>query len=181
MKKLPKEEQEKLFERLSLARHNGKQAVYACQYGAGAATIARQTGLSEKDARKLHKAYWTLNKALKVVTENCKVKVVKGKMWLYNPVSKFWYFLKADKDRFSTLNQGTGTFLFDMWVKELKKGGVKLLGQFHDEVIAEVKQGQQEGIKKYFKLAVQEVNNKYSLNRDLDVDVQFGKTYAGIH
>ena len=168
-------------EALDKIRYNAKTANYASTYGAGAATIARQAGMSEKEARKLHKAYWARNWSVKAIAENCKVKVVKGKMWLYNPVSKFWYFLKADKDRFSTLNQGTGTFLFDMWVKELKKGGVKLLGQFHDEVIAEVKQGQQEGIKKYFKLAVQEVNNKYSLNRDLDVDVQFGKTYAGIH
>ena len=168
-------------EALDKIRYNAKTANYASTYGAGAATIARQAGMSEKEARKLHKAYWARNWSVKAIAENCKVKVVKGKMWLYNPVSKFWYFLKADKDRFSTLNQGTGTFLFDMWVKELKKGGVRILGQFHDEVIAEVKQGQQEKVKEYFKLAVQEVNNKFSLNRVLDVDVQFGKNYAGIH
>ena len=168
-------------EDFSFDRHKAKTANYASTYGAGAATIARQAGMSEKEARKLHKAYWERNWSVKAIAEESVVKVVKGKTWLYNPVSKFWYFLKADKDKFSTLNQGTGTFLFDMWVKELKKGGVRILGQFHDEVIAEVKQGQQEKVKEYFKLAVQEVNNKFSLNRVLDVDVQFGKNYAGIH
>mgnify|MGYP006088881515 CR=1 FL=1 len=168
-------------EALDKIRYNAKTANYASTYGAGAATIARQAGMSEKEARKLHKAYWERNWSVKAIAEESVVKVVKGKTWLYNPVSKFWYFLKADKDKFSTLNQGTGTFLFDMWVKELKKGGVRILGQFHDEVIAEVKQGQQEKVKEYFKLAVQEVNNKFSLNRVLDVDVQFGKNYAGIH
>jgi len=168
-------------EELDKIRYNAKTANYASTYGAGAATIARQAGMSEREARKLHKAYWERNWSVKAIAEETLVKNVKGKMWLYNPVSKFWYFLKADKDRFSTLNQGTGTFLFDMWVKEIKKGGVKLLGQFHDEVIAEVKQGQQEKVKKYFKLAVKEVNNQFNLYRVLDVDVQFGKTYAGIH
>jgi DNA polymerase I-like protein with 3'-5' exonuclease and polymerase domains len=168
-------------EELDKIRYNAKTANYASTYGAGAATIARQAGMSEREARKLHKAYWERNWSVKAIADETIVKNVKGKMWLYNPVSKFWYFLKADKDRFSTLNQGTGTFLFDMWVKELKKGSIKLLGQFHDEVIAEVKQGQREEIKRYFKLAVKEVNNKFHLYRVLDVDVQFGKTYAGIH
>ena len=39
-----------------------------------------------------------------------------GSTWLYNPVSEFWYSLRSDKDRFSTLNQGTGVFCFDSWV-----------------------------------------------------------------
>ena len=29
--------------------------------------------------------------------------------WLYNPLSGYWLFLKAEKDRFSTLNQNTGS------------------------------------------------------------------------
>jgi hypothetical protein len=35
-------------------------------------------------------------------------------MWLYNPVSKFWYSA-IYKDIFSTLNQGTGVYCFDTW------------------------------------------------------------------
>lgn len=37
-------------------------------------------------------------------------------MWLFNPVSKFWYSLRYPKDIFSTLNQGTGVFCFDTWI-----------------------------------------------------------------
>ena len=45
-----------------------------------------------------------------------KTKSVNGSLWLFNPVSKLWYSLRAEKDIFSTLNQGTGTFCFDMWL-----------------------------------------------------------------
>ncbi|MNE74447.1 hypothetical protein D3C80_1705290 [compost metagenome] len=92
-----------------------------------------------------------------------------------------WYWLKTDKDKFSTLNQGTGTYCFDMWIKEVLKRRQQLTGQAHDEGIWEVKKGYREQAAKLLKDAIQEVNKKLKLNRDLDVGIQFGDNYGSIH
>ncbi len=110
-----------------------KEANYACVYGAGAPTVARGAKIKLKDARKLVKLYWERNWAVKKVAEECEVKWVKGQQWLLNPISRFWYSLRADKDRFSTLNQGSGVYCFDTWVRNCRERGVPglcvLLGQ----------------------------------------------------
>jgi hypothetical protein len=102
-------------------------------------------------------------------------------MWLQNPVSKFWYSLRSDKDRFSTLNQGTGVFCFDTWVAICRKNGVKTIGQFHDEVIALVEIGKEKDVEALMHKAAEKLNEKVKLNVPLGTDVQFGKTYADIH
>jgi hypothetical protein len=170
-------------EALSTIRYNAKTANYASTYGAGAPTIARQAGMTVAEAKKLHTAYWERNWSIKAIANKTETKLVNGISWLYNPVSKLWYYLKADKDKFSTLNQGTGTFLFDMWVKEIRtrQPKIKLCGQFHDEVILQVKVGYKEQVTKLLKDSVASVNNTYKLNRDLDVDVDFSENYAGVH
>jgi len=49
------------------------------------------------------------------------------------------------------------------------------------EVILCVKKGYREQCTKLLKDAVYKVNEQLKLNRDLDVDVQFGLNYAKIH
>ena len=49
------------------------------------------------------------------------------------------------------------------------------------EVILCVKKGYRDQCTKLLKDAVQRVNKDLNLNRDLDVDVQFGDNYAQIH
>ncbi|MNL65810.1 hypothetical protein D3C87_1901950 [compost metagenome] len=68
-----------------------------------------------------------------------------------------------------------------MWIKEVLKRRQQLTGQSHDEGIWEVKVGYREAATKLLKDAIQEVNKQLKLNRDLDVGVQFGKSYAEIH
>ena len=102
-------------------------------------------------------------------------------MWLWNPVSRFWYSLRFPKDIFSTLNQGTGVFCFDMWIKKFREKRDQLTGQMHDEIIAELKVGYRVQYEKMLRDSIQEVNEELKLNRDLDIDVQYGKTYAEIH
>lgn len=162
-------------------RHAYKQTNYASTYGARAATIARAAGVSVVEGKALHEAYWKRNWSLKAIPKTIKTKTLFGSMWLKNPVSGFWYSLRAEKDIFSTLNQGTGTYCFDMWVKEVRKKRSQLTGQFHDEIILTVKEGYREECTKLLKNAIATVNKNLKLNRDLDVDVQFGKTYADIH
>jgi hypothetical protein len=93
----------------------------------------------------------------------------------------FWYSLRSEKDRFSTLNQGTGVFCFDTWVAICRKNGIKAIGQFHDEIIAVVKLGDEDKTKDIINKAAEMLNDKVKLNVPLGAEVQFGNTYADIH
>lgn len=154
---------------------------YSATYGVGAPKLARETGMSERDAKKLLNAFWQRNWAIEKVAGGLRVRELFGTMWLQNPVSKFWYQLRSDKDRFSTLNQGTGVFCFDNWVALCRRNGVKTIGQFHDEVIALVEKGQEDDTKHIMTEAVAKLNGRLNLNVPLGTDVQFGNTYADIH
>ena len=164
-------------------RHNYKGGNYACTYGAGVRTLSRQLAISEREATKIHKTYWKRNWALKEIAKDSKVKNLAGKLWLFNPVSRLWYSLRAEKDIFSTLNQGTGTYCFDMWLGFLLKRpvGFKLTAQFHDEVILEVKSDREPVVEQQLRDALGLVNKTLKLNRELDCDVKFGKNYSHIH
>ena len=72
-------------------------------------------------------------------------------------------------------------YCFDMWVKYVKSKGLPIIGQMHDEIIGLVRKGLRDRATKVCKWAVGEVNKLLHLNRELDVDVQFGDSYAGIH
>jgi hypothetical protein len=108
-------------------------------------------------------------------------KEVEGSTWQYNPVSKLWYSLRSDKDKFSTLCQGTGTYLFDMWVGFILKERQQLTANFHDEIILEVRINNRDRCIELLQKSIQKVNSLLELNRVLEVDIQFGKNYSEIH
>lgn len=170
-----------LFKSLHVLRKQGKQTNYSCVYGAGAESVARDAKLPLHKGKALVETYWKRNWSVKAIARDQRVKSALGVMWLYNPVAKLWYYLKHDKDRFSTLNQGTGTFCFDSWVKKFRSKRSQLTGQFHDEVILTVKKGHREKAVALLKWAIGEVNKELKLNRSLDVDVEFGDRYSDIH
>ena len=172
------EEQMKLVKAI---RHTYKQVNYAGVYGAGAATMSRTAGCSLQKAEKLLEAYWKRNWSVKKIAEDQIVKVCMGQKWLYNPVSMLWYSLRHEKDRFSTLNQGTGVWCFDKWVELVKKDGPPIIGQFHDEIIALVKKGHREKVTAHLKFAMKQLNEMLMLNRELDCSVDFGNNYSEIH
>ena len=154
---------------------------YSATYGVGAAKLARETGKSEREAKALLDAFWKRNWSVDKIAKGLRVRELHNGMWVQNPVSKFWYSLRSDKDRFSTLNQGTGVYCFDSWVAICRNNGVKTIGQFHDEIIAVVPLGEEQKTQDVMKQAVSKVNNKLQLNVPLGCDVQFGNTYADIH
>jgi hypothetical protein len=166
---------------ISSIRHNYKGGNYACTYGCGVTTLSRQLGIKKNEAAKIHKAYWKRNWSLKKIASEATVKNVDGNLWLLNPVSKLWYSLRAEKDIFSTLNQGTGTFCFDMWLGFIINQRPQLTAQFHDEVILECKESEKEKVEQILNSSLEKVNNLLKLNRDLGCDVQFGKNYSQIH
>lgn len=181
---LTKEDHEKAFE-INEKRSIAKTVNFAGIYGAGPPKIAQSTGMSLRQAQILHKTYWERNKAVKQVASTCKVKTVtidgQEQMWLFNPVSKFWYSLRYEKDRFSTLNQGTGVYCFDLWVREVRKRGIRIMLQYHDEIAFPLLKESRDEVSKILQDSIEAVNSLVKLNVPLGVSVDFGVNYAEIH
>ncbi len=162
-------------------RHKAKTTNFSATYGVKAPSLARNAGISEKEAQKLLDVYWKRNEAILKVSKNLKMKNVYGQQWIQNPVSGFWYTLRALKDKFSTLNQGTAVYVFDLWVKYMRSYGIKIAYQCHDEKVSNVEKGTEEEIEFLIKKAIKAVNKELKLNVQIDCSVSFGKTYAEIH
>lgn len=134
--KLPPELQPR-YDALTLIRASGKTTNYACQYGAGVATIAKAAKVDMFTAEKLHAGYWELNWSIKTIASSTEVVSTSIGQWQWNPISKMYYSLRSEKDRFSTLVQGSGAFVLDIWLFQVQKlckenkVPFRLLGQFH--------------------------------------------------
>jgi len=131
----------------------------------------------------VHKAYWDKNWAIKEVAKAQRVRTVKGQMWLFNPINHFWYSLRFEKDIFSTLVQGSASYVFDRWVSIFRKRRPQLTAQFHDECVLCVRIGEGVRVKatELLQSAIKQLNEELKLNRELGVDVQFGARYSDIH
>lgn len=179
------EEQKKEFKRLGSIRKPAKTVNFSATYGAGPPKIAETLGCDIDFATKLHTIYWQRNKAVKQTANACKVIKVKGQKWLYNPISGFWMFLKAEKDRFSTLNQSSGVFVFDSWVRKVREKltplGIKLCLQYHDEILLYFKKEHTDTVVSVLKQSMQEVNEEIKLNVEINISVELGNNYANCH
>lgn len=162
-------------------RTDYKTVNYSATYGVRPKKLSRTIKSTIKKASKLLDDFWARNWSLKKIAEDTYVKKVGNELWLYNPVSRFYYSLRYEKDIFSTLNQGTGVYCFDSWVKEVRTRRPQLTAQFHDEIIACLKVGHRDQYTKILKEAIKVVNDRLKLNVKLDIDVKFGDTYADIH
>lgn len=160
-----------------------KNGNYACQYGAGPARLALTANISLAEAKKVWETYWKKNWAIKEVSKAQRVKTIRGQMWLFNPISKFWYSLRYEKDIFSTLVQGSASYVFDRWVFTFRATRSQLTAQFHDECVLCIKRGLgiREKATSLLQGAIRTLNEELQLNRELGVDVQFGARYSEIH
>lgn len=162
-------------------RSKAKVVNFSGIYGAGAPKIALTTGMSLAEATALHKTYWERNKSVKQIAKDCKVKTVRDQMWLFNPVSKFWYSLRTDKDRFSTLNQGTGVYCFDTHIRNVRKQGIAINLQYHDEIGFSLKKEDKQIVEDKLNKAILETNEILKLNVPLGISIDFGDNYADCH
>lgn len=162
-------------------RSIAKNGNYACQYGAGAPRIALTAGISLDQAKVVWQAYWDLNWSIRKVASEQVVKEVRKQKWLYNPISGFWYSLRAEKDRFSTLVQGSASFVFDKWVYNFRQKRPQLTGQFHDEVVLCALESEAASVTQLLLDSIELTNNQLNLNRRLDIGVQTGLRYSEIH
>ena len=164
-----------------VVRHTYKQANYSCVYGAGGATVARAAGIPEREGTKVVEVYRKRNWAVNAVAEACITKTCRRQKWLFNPVSKLWYSLRAEKDRFSTLNQGSGVWCFDTWVKYIRQGGLPITANFHDEVVCCIQEKNKQRASTLLRKAITQTNEELQLNRGLDISIDFGGAYSEIH
>lgn len=151
------------------------------QYGAYPPRLSITCNIPVNEAQEVFNAYWKLNWAIKDISKSLTVKEVNGEKWLYNPVSHFWYNLRKENDRFSTLVQGTASYVFDLWVEEILKGREQLTAQFHDEIVLTVKENFRDQIVKYLNKCIDKTNQILKLNRELSIGIAFGNSYADIH
>lgn len=186
------DEVEVKIKEISKARSKGKATNYSCQYGAGGATVARAAGVSLGIGKKLVDAYRKFNWTIDVISQEQVRKRTSYGMYQLNPFNGMWYHLKTEKDAFSTLVQGTGSFVLDLWILnkfELRNStdydfgeyGVKLLATFHDEFIDELEEDKAEDARRLVLDALKKVNENMNLEIPFKCDIQFGKNYAEIH
>lgn len=171
------------------ARKAGKATNYASVYGSGAETLSRTCGLPVSTCKTLIEGYWKLNWSVKAIAEaQCVIEACGGK-WLVNPINGFAYSLRSDKDRFSTLCQGTGSYFFDIWCDNIleamqaKWGKKTLTFTAHDENVFCVRNRESaiSGVTELIRESLAKINKDYYLRRELGCDVQIGKNYAEIH
>lgn len=164
-----------------------------CQYGAGAKTVARSAKVSLEVGKQLVEGYRELNWSVDVIANNTSIKKTSFGDFQLNPLNRMYYPLKTAKDRFSTLIQGSGSYVLDLWLmfcnkrinQAMKAGLLKfrpmLLATFHDEQVVELYKENSELVKEIVADAIEDVNKAMKLSVDLGCDIQFGQCYADIH
>lgn len=179
-------------------RKLGKVTNYSAVYGAGAPKIAATAGVDDETGKLLHGSYWKLNWSVTAIAEEQVLIELDQdddkysgwhRLWLINPINGFLYSLRAKKDVFSTLCQGTGSYFFDMWVKNVLRrqkeafGVQKIQLQMHDELMFGFKDTPKlrEKMFEIVKQSIYDVNKEFKLRRTLDNDIQFGRAYSDIH
>ena len=178
----PSEDDLKEFKRLKKVRHTAKTTNFSATYNAGYKKIAETAKISEAEGKKLFDIYWKRNWAIKEVVKNLKTKEIEGQLWVYNPLSKLWYYVAAEKDLFSTLNQGSGVWVFDNWLMEIKNiSDMKFTLQYHDEFVTTFPTEDLDKNKPLFQKAMDNVNKKLNMNVTFSVSVDIGNNYAECH
>ena len=170
---------------LKVVRNVFKPANYAGVYGVRELTLSRQTGMGVQRCKELLDAYWERNWAVQKIAQSQYIKELPdGSKWLKNPVSGFYYSLRYEKDAFSTLNQGTGVFVFDSWVMHMRNNTyppVVVSLQMHDEILSYTKIGNEDRQTEALEKAMEKVNETLKLNVEITSDIQYGESYAAVH
>lgn len=162
-------------------RDNFKTGNYSCQYGAGAAKISKTLDVPLREGKRIHTTYWKRNWAVKKVAEDSFYKQIGKKYWVLNPINNFYYPLRNTKDIFSVLCQGGGTYIFDIWLYNMRREGIIPVLQMHDEMMGYNRPEEREKVESILRQSVANVNKQLPLNREMDIDVQFGESYASVH
>jgi hypothetical protein len=181
-KKLSLEDQSKL-DRLSDLRQLAKTCNYSSVYGVGANKLASTLDIKVSEAKNLIDGYWKRNWSVKAFSKTIKTKKNLGLTWALNPVNGFYYELRNEKDIFSTINQSTGSYAFDVWLGFCLAQRPQLTLQNHDDQQLELPDTPEEieRVKKILQASINKLNKKLSLNVDLSIDINLGYNYSQTH
>ena len=162
-----------------------KTANYALQYGAGASTVGKSAGIKLKEAKKVKDAYWALNHSIVKCADNLDVIIVKEskEMWVKNLINGYYYSLRTEKDKFSTLCQGSASYILDMFIFLMRKRGWKINHQYHDEILFNIVDTP-ENRKKVdddIQYCMKVINTNYNFEIDQSAAPEFGESYASVH
>ena len=75
----------------------------------------------------------------------------------------------------------SGVYIFDRFIYHIRKLGLKLCFQYHDEIAAHVAKWDKEKVEEMAKTAIQKVNEEIKLNVEIRIDFKFGDNYADVH
>ena len=75
----------------------------------------------------------------------------------------------------------TGVYCFDLWVRQVRLRGIKIMIQYHDEIVFHLRVGEEDQVSAKLLEAIKAVNDSVKLNVPLGVSVDFGTSYAEIH
>lgn len=175
----PKKEDKGRFKTLKVIRTKSKIVNFSATYKVGLNTLIRNSGMKADEAKRTLDTFWERNKAILQIEKSLKIRHIDGKMWLQNPTNMFWYSLRNEKDKFSTLNQGTAVYVFDIWIGFMRRLGIKIAYQCHDEVMFNTKN--KEKTKEIVGNSMESVNNLLKLNIKVGCSVDFGSDYSQIH
>ena len=163
-------------------RHSAKTVNFSSTYKVGAKTLARNLKKTEKFAKAILEAFWKRNWAIKTFERDCITKVIGTQMWVQQPVSKFWYTLRSEKDIFSTVNQSTAVYVFDVWLAFSRRQGLKVILQSHDEQLCRISDTiPQDTVTNIMNKAMEQVNSKLKLNVPIACSMDYGVNYKSVH
>ncbi len=175
----------KKFKEIKTKRYTAKTSNFAITYNAFPPKIAETAKITLPEAQHLFAVYWERNKAIKSVIANCEFRTVKGINWIKNPISGFWMYLKEEKDAFSTLNQSSGSYVFDTLIKHIRKRlgslNIPIVMQYHDEGLTYFKKEYKEEVAKILDESVDAMNEELKLNVRIDISISYGNNYADCH
>ena len=137
--------------------------------------------ISKQKAQELFDAYWEMNWSIKESVKHLEIRRVKDEKYLRNPISGYWYSLRKENDKFSTLVQGTAAYAFDVWVRYILEQREQLTAQFHDEVVLCVRKNFRDQCTSMLRTTINQTNEFLKLNRELDIGIQYGNNYGEIH
>ena len=179
------DEEKEIFLHLGTIRSTAKNGNFAMTYNAFPPKIAETIKKPLEVAQKLFDTYWERNKAIKQVAEALTVKKVRGQKWMFNPVNHFWLNLKVEKDKFSALNQNTGCYFFDTWLRQTRKRlsqrNIAVVLQYHDELLTYCKKEDKEFTSRCLQEAIKAANDEIKLNVEISISEDWGMNYGDVH
>lgn len=174
-------DEKQLMDKLKAARHKAKTTNYASLYGVTPPTLSRNLGITQNEATKLIDAYWRIHWAVKAVTKTFNIKKIGDELWILNPISKFRHNLRHEKDAFSTVNQSSAVYCFNMWLYNITQEGIWPMLQTHDDLAIRCDEKAVEIVKDVINKSMDKLNRQLKLNVALACEVQIGDNLSETH